>query len=128
MSVRVPVSYGELLDKISILQIKRENAEAGQRRDNVEAELAALETARRNSVALDEDALALFRRLRDVNAQLWVVEDSLRECERRRDFQAHFIDLARSVYRLNDERAEIKRGLNERLGSALVEEKLYASY
>ena len=128
MSVRVPVSYGELLDKISSLQIKRENAEAGQRRDNVEAELAALETARRNSVALDEDALALFRRLRDVNAQLWVVEDSLRECERRRDFQAHFIDLARSVYRLNDERAEIKRGLNERLGSALVEEKLYASY
>ena len=128
MSVCIPVSYAELLDKIAILQIKCRNVEAGACRRNVEAELAALEAARNASLAMDEDAWAFFARLRDVNARLWAVEDGLRACERRGDFGVDFVDLARSVYRLNDERARIKRGLNERLGSALVEEKLYAAY
>ena len=128
MAVKADISFGELLDKISILEIKRTRvADAGQRR-NIETELAALTTVRAAELPAPLDYADLFARLKHVNQELWSVEDALRDCERRSLFDETFITLARSVYRLNDERGRIKREINERLGSTIVEEKLYAAY
>ena len=113
---------------ISILEIKRTRvADAGQRR-NIETELASLTTVRAAELPAPLDYADLFARLKQVNQELWSVEDALRDCERRSLFDETFITLARSVYRLNDERGRIKREINERLGSTIVEEKLYAAY
>ena len=128
MSVKVDVSYGELLDKISILEIKRTNATAAEQRRNIEAELAALFAARDRAIPYPAPIGDLSDRLKDVNGQLWAVEDDLRDCEREGEFGAAFVELARSVYRLNDLRARLKRELNTALGSELVEEKLYRDY
>lgn len=128
MTISVPVSYGELLDKISILEIKLAHASVADQRQNIEAELRALTEARDGGVPDGPDINEIFGLLRDVNQRLWSVEDDLRDCERRRDFDGVFVDLARSVYKLNDHRAGLKRKLNELLGSSLVEEKLYRDY
>ncbi len=128
MSVKVDVSYGELLDKISILDIKRTNASAPDQRRNFEAELAVLFESRVRAIPYPAPIGDLYDRLRDVNGQLWAVEDDLRDCEREGEFGAAFVGLARSVYRLNDLRARLKRELNTVLGSELVEEKLYRDY
>ncbi len=128
MSVKVDVSYGELLDKISILEIKRTHASASEQRRNIEAELAALFETRDRVIPGTAAIGDLYHRLKDVNLRLWAVEDDLRDCERRAEFGATFVELARSVYRLNDLRARLKRELNTALGSGLVEEKLYRDY
>lgn len=128
MSVKVDVSYGELLDKISILEIKRTNASVPEQRRNIEAELAALFETRDRVIPGTTPIDDLQDRLKDVNLRLWTVEDDLRDCERRAEFGAAFVALARSVYRLNDLRAQLKRELNTALGSGLVEEKLYRDY
>jgi len=128
VSVESAVSYGELFDKISILEIKRSNVVNPDQRVNIENELEVLNQARAAAIPDHIDVGDLMAGLSEVNARLWDVEDELRDCERRNEFGATFVELARSVYRLNDRRAELKRELNHRLGSGLVEEKLYAKY
>jgi hypothetical protein len=128
VAIKVEVSYGELVDKVSILEIKAARAsDPGQRR-NIERELAALDSARRRIPDRAGVIGRVFDALKAVNERLWAVEDRLRDCERRRDFGAEFIELARSVYRLNDRRAALKREINAALGSPLVEEKLHPDY
>ncbi len=122
----VPVSWGELIDKITILEIKQARLEDAGRRANVTRELLEL-SAVRDRVSLPA-LTACAMELRDINGLLWEIEDAIRECERRQDFGARFIQLAREVYHTNDRRAEIKREINRLLGSALVEEKSYQSY
>jgi Family of unknown function (DUF6165) len=126
MLISVPVSPGELLDKITILEIKRKRIAESAKLENVRRELAMLEAARdRAVVPSDELVVALTALLLGVNEALWKVEDELRRCESVGDFGPRFIELARSVYRLNDRRASIKREINEALGSSLIEEKSY---
>jgi hypothetical protein len=126
--ILVPVSPGELLDKITILRIKSARISDAAKLANVRHELALLETTWRSAVpapaALQEAAQALEA----VNLRLWIIEDDIRACEAVGNFGAQFIALARAVYIENDARAALKKRINEALGSALVEEKSYQSY
>jgi hypothetical protein len=125
----VPVSIGELVDKVTILELKRDRIADAAKRANVLAELAALEAILAPILAAAPDGTAaLVERLRAVNATLWDVEDDLRDCERQAAFGPRFVELARAVYVTNDERARVKREINVQLGSRLVEEKSYAEY
>jgi hypothetical protein len=128
MSPRVPISWGELIDKITILEIKQEKLRAGGARENAAHELALL----RAVVAEAGEALpglaALRGELSLVNRRLWDTEDAIRRKEASRTFDAEFIELARAVYRNNDERSRIKRAINELLGSEIIEEKQYVDY
>jgi len=128
LSVQIAVSYGELFDKISILKIKQSHVVRLDQRANIENELNVLNSVRATAVPADVEIDDLMAGLSDVNAHLCNVEDELRDCERQKEFGATFVELARSVYRLNDRRAELKRELNQRLGSELTEEKLYNEY
>ena len=121
----VPVSWGELIDKITILEIKRARLRREEARANVVKEHALLRATAAD--ALDEVA-PLVAELRAVNEQLWEIEDAIRGEESQARFGPDFIHLARQVYRRNDERAAIKRRINERLASGLIEEKGYADY
>lgn len=128
MILTIPCSAGEVIDKLTILEIKLARITDAAKLDNVAREHAALAAAWRQAVP-EEAALAdLVAALREVNRTLWDVEDEIRAHERRGDFGAGFVALARSVYRTNDRRAELKREVNARLGSTLVEEKSYAAY
>jgi len=126
--IKVPVSPGELLDKITILRIKSRRMTDPTKLANVSVELDALEAVWASSpysaIDVEEDVQALLA----VNERLWSIEDDIRDKERGRTFDAEFIRLARAVYIENDERAAIKRRLNLRLGSELIEEKSYAPY
>jgi tetratricopeptide (TPR) repeat protein len=126
--ITVEVSAGELLDKLTILQIKRERIPDPGKLANVRAELSALEAARDRSVRLTAEVERLAAELKAVNEALWAVEDDLRACEAAADFGPRFVELARSVYRHNDRRADLKRRINDLLGSRLREEKSYAPY
>ena len=126
--ILVPVSFGELLDKIAILQIKSERMSDPAKLANVRNELNALEATWSAHEASRVDIAALRAALKAVNEQLWVIEDDIRDKEAAQSFDAGFIELARSVYFRNDERARIKREINLALGSAYVEEKSYADY
>ncbi len=126
--ILVPVSFGELLDKIAILEIKSERISDPAKLANVRNELAALEKTWHSHAASRTDIGALRTRLKGVNERLWQIEDDIREQEAAQAFGARFIELARSVYFQNDERAQIKREINQALGSAYVEEKSYADY
>jgi len=121
----VPVSWGELIDKITILEIKAERIADPAKRANVARELAALNAVRDQGRARAEGLAALTRELRQVNEALWTIEDDIRECEAKGDFGPRFVALARSVYKYNDRRAALKRRINELLGSELIEEKSY---
>ena len=123
-----PVSYGELLDKIAILQIKAERMSDPAKVANVQRELSALERTWMAHPAAVQDLARLRADLKAVNERLWVIEDDIRDKERAQAFDDDFIRLARSVYFENDERARIKREINEALGSTYVEEKSYADY
>lgn len=128
MQIAIPVSPGELLDKISILQIKSERINNADKLANVRHELGLLERAWR-ALDAESDRIAELRvRLRQVNQQLWEIEDAIRDKEAEGDFGAGFIDLARSVYQRNDQRALIKRKINEALGAEIIEEKSYSEY
>jgi Family of unknown function (DUF6165) len=126
--IRVPVSPGELLDKITILRIKSRRMTDLNKLANVRRELDVLEETWRSSpyaaVDIEDDVRALL----EVNERLWTIEDDIRAKERAAAFDADFIRLARAVYIQNDERAAIKKRLNLKLGSTLVEEKSYAEY
>ena len=124
----VPVSYGELLDKIAILQIKSERISDPAKLANVRRELSALEQTWMAHPAAVQDIAKLRADLKAVNERLWVIEDDIRDKERAQAFDEGFVRLARSVYFQNDERARIKREINTALGSTYVEEKSYADY
>jgi hypothetical protein len=126
--ISVPVSFGELLDKIAILQIKAERIGDAAKRANVLRELTALEATWAAHPASRQDIAALRAALKAVNERLWVIEDHIRDKERAQAFDAEFIRLARAVYFENDERADIKKRINLALGSTYVEEKSYADY
>ena len=126
--ILVPVSPGELLDKITILRIKSARMSDAAKLGNVRHELQLLEATWRTAVPAGIDLAGEERALEAVNAHLWEVEDRLRDQEAEKRFDAGFIELARAVYLNNDERAAIKKRINTRLGSALVEEKSYRPY
>lgn len=124
----VPISPGELIDKITILEIKSQRMTDVAKLHNVRAELSLLTETWKASAYSATDISADWAGLRDVNGKLWDLEDRIRDQERDARFDAEFIDLARAVYVTNDERAAIKKRINTRLGSLLVEEKSYADY
>jgi hypothetical protein len=126
--ILVEISAGELIDKITILEIKAERLTDPAQVANVRSELAALTAARDRGIVATQVLAALTTELKGVNAALWQIEDDIRDCERRRDFGDRFVQLARAVYHRNDERARLKRAINESLGSRIVEEKSYQPY
>jgi hypothetical protein len=126
--IKVPVSPGELLDKITILRIKSKRMTDPSKLANVRAELEALEATWRSSAYAGADVGSEVSALLAVNERLWTIEDDIRDKERANAFDEEFVRLARAVYTENDERAAIKRRLNVKLGSSLVEEKSYAEY
>ena len=126
--LQVPVSYGELLDKIAILEIKSERMTDEAKLANVRDELELLERAWRAHPAARADVAAERAALKQVNAVLWDIDDRISRKEQAQAFDEEFIALARAVYVRNDERAAIKRTLNLKLGSRLVEEKSYSPY
>ena len=123
--LHVEISAGELIDKITILEIKRERIADPAKLANVRRELEVLSTVRDREVASSSQLTELTAELRQVNEALWRIEDDIRDCEHRQEFGPRFIELARSVYRHNDRRAALKRSINELLGSRLTEEKSY---
>jgi hypothetical protein len=126
--ILVPVSFGELLDKISILQIKSERMSDEAKLANVRNELSALDKTWLAHPAAVGDIAKLRADLKAVNERLWVIEDDIRIKEKAQAFDDEFIQLARSVYFENDERARIKKDINLTLGSAYIEEKSYQDY
>lgn len=126
--ILAPVSFGELLDKIAILQIKSERMVDPAKLANVRNELDALERTWLSHPAAGHDIVRLRADLKAVNERLWVIEDDIRLKEKAQAFDAEFVRLARSVYFENDTRARIKKDINLALGSAYVEEKSYQDY
>jgi hypothetical protein len=124
----VPVSPGELLDKITILRIKSQRIHDAAKVANVRAELQLLERTWASLGAASQQVAADERALQSVNEQLWDIEDRIRDKEAARGFDQDFIELARAVYHRNDERAAIKQRINIALGSSIVEEKSYKPY
>ncbi len=127
-AIKVDISPGELVDKITILEIKNANIENPEKLENVRLELSILRKVYEEAVPQSGEIAQLERKLKLVNESLWQIEDDIRDCERQGDFGDRFIQLARSVYRENDKRASVKREINVLLGSQIVEEKSYASY
>ena len=128
MQLQVPVSVGEVLDKITILQIKLAHISDGAKRVNIQNELDGLLPLVASDAFTTDQMQGLMAELKAVNELLWKIEDDIREKEAAKNFNAEFIRLARSVYITNDKRAEIKKQINLATGSDLVEEKLYESY
>jgi Family of unknown function (DUF6165) len=126
--IKVPISPGELLDKITILRIKSQRMSDAAKLANVRVELSALEETWSASAYARIDIKADVSALMAVNERLWVIEDDIRDKERAQAFDAEFIRLARAVYFENDERAAIKRRINTTLGSSIIEEKSYRDY
>jgi len=124
----IPVSWGELIDKITILEIKREHLTDQAALANVGRELTALSSIAEPVLADDKPARDLMARLKAQNEMLWEIEDRIREKEAAGAFDAEFVELARSVYKRNDERATLKKQLNLQLASGLFEEKCYKPY
>jgi Family of unknown function (DUF6165) len=126
--IQTPVSYGELIDKITILEIKSRRITDDAKLANVRNELDLLNATWANDVASHTDIADERARLLTVNETLWDIEDKIRLKERAQEFDQEFIELARAVYFRNDERAAFKREINLKLGSQLVEEKSYQDY
>ena len=128
MQLQVPVSVGEVLDKITILQIKLAHIPDANKRVNIQNELDALLPLVAGDGFTTHEMQGLMAELKSVNEALWDIEDDIREKEAVKSFDAEFIKLARAVYVTNDKRAEIKKQINLASGSALIEEKSYESY
>lgn len=128
MSILAEISIGEFLDKLTILRIKSKRILDEARHKNIRKELQKLETVWERLGPEYGDITAEIGELKKVNEALWDIEDRIREKDTRKEFDDEFIELARSVYLHNDRRAKIKRTINIRLGSGLIEEKLYRNY
>lgn len=128
MSPAIPVSWGELIDKVTILEIKAERLSSATARANVAQELSALSETVGSAGALNPRVIALKAALREVNEKLWSVENEIRAMEARQQFDTEFIRLARAIYRNNDERGRLKREINSLLQSGISEEKQYTNY
>ena len=126
--ILVEVSIGELLDKISILEIKQEKIKNPEKLKFINDEHSILKDQLDNNVKSDEKLNTLFKSLKDINAKLWVIEDDKRLCEKNSDFTENFIKLSRDVHFLNDDRAKIKLEMNNHTGSKIKEIKEYTSY
>ena len=122
------ISAGELLDKISILEIKLEKIEDKNNREEIKKEYKILKEIQNSSIKFDDKIKELFNSIKVVNIRLWNVEDELRVCEKNKDFGENFIELAREVYFNNDKRSKIKSEINKRLGSNIREVKQYVNY
>lgn len=128
MSVKIDISPGELIDKITILEIKSERMDDAEKLKNVRFELDVLTTCMQEQIADVARISALHADLKTINEALWDIEDDIRDCERQQDFGDEFVRLARAVYVTNDKRAAVKKQINVALRSDLVEEKSYAAY
>lgn len=126
--IEVPISPGELLDKITILEIKLERIADDRVLGPVRRELSSLASARAQAVPSTPEIEAIEAALKGANETLWELEDGIRACEREQVFGPHFVELARSIYRTNDHRAALKRRVNDLLASAISEVKSYAAY
>ena len=124
----IPISWGELFDKITILQIKLENLKDKNALKNVKIEYDELFKIYENNFRVDANAKRLLAELKTINKTLWNIEDDIRDKERHKTFDKEFIELARSVYITNDERSLIKRNINNTFGSQFIEEKSYSDY
>jgi len=124
----VEVSVGELLDKISILEIKQEKIKDQEKLEFINLEHRILKDQLNQNVKTDEKLENLFQSLKEINAKLWVIEDDKRQCEKDKDFGEKFIKLSRDVHFLNDDRAKIKLEMNNHTGSKIKEIKEYTSY
>ena len=127
MLINTPVSLGELIDKISILIVKKKNIADENKLNQVNKELNLLQEILSKHIT-EEQINAYLNDLIDINSKLWIIEDDIREYERKKIFDSKFIELARSVYFTNDKRAKIKLDINEKYGSELVEVKSYEQY
>ena len=127
MIINTPVSLGELVDKISILHIKNTNIKDNEKLLLVKEELSLLQHTLNGHVNSDQ-IKPFLDSLIDINSKLWIIEDDIRDCERDKNFDQKFIDLARSVYFTNDKRSEIKLEINKKFGSKIVEVKSYEKY
>ena len=127
MLINTPVSLGELLDKISILIIKEKNIVDDQKQYHIKNELDFLNKTLENSISRSK-VKEYIEKLIEINSKLWLIEDDIRDCERKKQFDQSFIDLARAIYIKNDKRSEIKLEINKKFGSELFEVKSYEKY
>ena len=127
MIISIPVSFGELVDKISILHIKNKNIKDDKKIKLIREELELLNSILNDHIKKD-DIKEHLNVLIEINSELWVIEDDIRDCERNKKFDEKFITLARSVYITNDKRSEIKLDINKKFGSKIVEVKSYEEY
>jgi hypothetical protein len=128
MVISIPVSWGELVDKITILEIKMDRIPDAEKRANIKKERQSLRLLFTENCSEPEKIMEFKEKLLAVNEKLWVIEDDIRRCEKNKDFSQRFIELARAVYINNDKRAELKREINTVLKSELFEEKSYEDY
>ena len=126
--ILVEVSVGELLDKISILEIKKEKIKDPKKLNFINDEHSILEGQLKQNIKSNDKLNELFQTLKDINAKLWIIEDDKRMCEKNSDFAENFIKLSRDVHFLNDDRAKIKLEINNHTGSKIKEIKEYTSY
>ncbi len=127
-TISVEISPGELIDKITILEIKSDRIDNAAKLKNIRIELDTLTAVRDRTIDASDKLAELTLELKSINLALWRIEDDIRDCERAGNFGAAFVKLARAVYVTNDERMAVKRRINDYLGSRLVEEKSYAAY
>ncbi len=127
-NITISVSPGEAIDRLTIAEIKSERFADPAKLAHVRVELARLAKTAKEAIPDTDELRGLRAELKAVNEKLWVIEDDIRDCERRGEFGAAFVALARAVYRTNDQRAAVKRRINQALGSELIDEKSYAPY
>jgi len=128
MSISTVISFGEFLDKLTILEIKCDRIQDSEKLENVKHERDVLSKIWKENEKSSVDITAEYSALKKINEQLWEIEDDIRDKERNKEFGKEFIELARAVYVTNDERARIKKLINMKLGSELIEEKSYSDY
>ena len=127
-NLKIPISLGELIDKITILRIKLRKINSNDAQKNISLELEKLQKVLNGTIIIDTNLKNFEIKLSKINQSLWVIEDKLREKEKEKKFDKNFISLARLVYHKNDERAKIKRMINKSFGSEIIEEKSYSQY